>query len=165
MNDLIALGITVFVIGVLFMLTMVNVLNQYKHKADAAWNELDKQLIIRRDTVPCLLQSARIQDKRWAMLRDMRTELLKNDIPKDKRLDLEIKFGNAIEALLAIARNHEQINKNTSFLEAEKDLRHDTAVDIRAAYDKWEKYSREYDEKISKFPYSNASKIFRLKNA
>lgn len=171
MKDFIVLVITIFTLVVLFALTLLNILRQHKNKADAAWNELDKQLIIRRDTVPCLLESARIQAgseadgpfKRWEMLKNMRSELLKNNLPRDKRLDLEIKLGNAIEALCAIAKEHPEIGKDTIFLESEKDLRRDTAVEIKKAYEKWTVCSGEYNDKLHKFPYIVPAKIFRLK--
>ncbi|MFA6528575.1 MAG: LemA family protein [Candidatus Gracilibacteria bacterium] len=161
MTDLLVLTVMVFTLGVLFILTMLNVLHQHKNKAEAAWNELDKQLIIRRDTIPCLLESARIKDPRWDNLKNMRTELLNNQIDKSHRLELELKLGNAIEALIATANEYENIHKDTVFLEASKDLKRDTAVEIKKAYDKWLVYSGEYNDKRKKFPYIVAAKLMR----
>jgi len=154
MNDLIILFITFGVLLVLFMLTIINVLSHHKHKADAAWNELDRFLVVRRDTVPCMLESARIKDTRWNALMKLRNELMKNGIDRTERIDLEVKLGNAIEAFSAVAKEYESVAKNTVFLEAEKDLRKDTAVDIKKAYEKWRGYEQEYQGKRQSFPYN-----------
>ena len=89
---------------VLFMLTMWSVLAQEKTQAEAAWDELDKVWVKRRDTVPYLLESARIDDGRWKALKDKRTQLMSNQIERRQRLDLEEQLGNAIEAMIAVAR-------------------------------------------------------------
>ncbi len=161
MNILIAV-VTVFVLAILFALTMLNVLSGHKTQVEAAWDELDEIWIKRRDTVPYLLETARIDDSRWKTLKDKRTELLAFEIERSKRLELEEHLGNAIAALIATAREHDDIKHDTGFLEAEKDLRKDYQVEIDEKMKKFEDYAAEYNDKINKFPYIIAAKIFKL---
>jgi len=161
MNILIIL-VAASVLAVLFALTMLNVLAGYKVQAEAAWDELDKVWIQRRDTIPYLLEAARIDDSRWKTLKDKRAELMRFDMEKKKRLDLEEQLGNAIAAMIAIAREHDEIKHDTGFLEAEKDLRKDLQIEIDERSKKFKEYATEYNDKIGQFPYIIAAKIFRL---
>ncbi|EKD47990.1 MAG: hypothetical protein ACD_65C00182G0001 [uncultured bacterium] len=148
---------TVITLLLLFGLTLLNVLLQYKNKANAAWTELENAFIKRRDMVPLLLESARIEDPRWTVLKDKRGELLNNQIEKNKRLELEKQFGNAISAFIAIADG----NKDSVFQEAKKDLMKDIHDEINPAMQKYLDYSEEFNDKLRKFPYIIAAKIFR----
>ena len=147
---------------VLFMLTMWSVLAQEKTQAEAAWDELDKVWVKRRDTVPYLLESARIDDGRWKALKDKRTQLMSNQIERRQRLDLEEQLGNAIEAMIAVAREHEEVRHSTGFMEAEKDLRKDIPVEIDEVWRKFKASAEDYNDKLVKFPYIIAAKVFRL---
>lgn len=149
---------TVITLLLLFELTMLNVLMQYKNKTNAAWSELLKALVKRRDMVPLLLESARTDDSRWAALKTKREELLNNRIGKDAKLELEKQFGNAIEAFVAIVKD----NKNSVFHEAKKDLLKDIHEEIAPAMQKYLNYSTEFNDKLKEFPYIMAAKIFRL---
>lgn len=162
MTNILIISITIIVLAMLFVLTMLNVLSSYKTKADAAWDELDKIWIQRRDTVPYLLETARIDDTRWKALKDKRAELMKFEIDREKRIVLEEQLGNAIAAMIAVARGHEDTSRDTGFLEAEKDLRKDLQVFIDEGTKKFIDFAAEYDDKINKFPYIIAAKIFRL---
>ncbi|OIP80739.1 hypothetical protein COW94_04695 [Candidatus Peregrinibacteria bacterium CG22_combo_CG10-13_8_21_14_all_44_10] len=162
MTNVLIISITIIVLAVLFVFTMLNVLSSYKTKVDAAWDELDKIWIQRRDTVPYLLETARIDDSRWKALKDKRAELMQFEIDKTTRIELEEQLGNAIAAMIAVAREHEDIKRDTGFLEAEKDLRKDLQVFIDESTKKFEEYAAEYNDKITQFPYIIAAKIFRL---
>ncbi len=148
---------TVATLLLLFGLTMLNVLIQYKNKAGAAWTELEKTFVKRRDMVPLLLESARMEDQRWTALKNKREELLSNMIKKDKRLELEKQFGNAISAFIAVAEG----NRNSVFQEAKKNLLKDIHEEINPAMRKYLDYSEEFNDKLRKFPYIIAAKIFK----
>src|SRR3989339_1755812 len=143
--------VALVVLAILFMLTMLNVLAHDKTHADAAWDELDKAWIKRRDTVPYLLESVRLDDGRWEALKEKRAELLRNDLKKEERLKLEEELGNAIEAMIAIAREHKEIRQDTGFLEAEKDLRKDIPAEIDIMVEKFKKNAQDYNDKTKKF--------------
>lgn len=160
-NILIWATVVVVLLG-LFFLTLLNVLKQTRDKAEAAWEELDKIWVRRRDIVPYLLETAHLQEgERWQGLKNLRAELLDNHIPTDKRQELEEKFENAIEAFIAIAREHEDIRHDVGFLEAEKDLRKDIHAEIEQAKKLYEGAQAEYDDKSGKFPYIIAAKFIK----
>lgn len=161
MTNLLIAAVTVIFLFILFMLTMLNVLHQYKNKMDAAWDELDKLWVRRRDIVPYLLENTRTEDPRWKALKNKRIELLKNNIPKKERVDLEDQLENAIAAMIVVAREHDDIRRNTNFLEAEKDLRKDILTEIEGAKKIYEEAKQEYDDKSGEFPYIMAAKLIR----
>jgi len=149
----------IIILILLSVLTLLNVLLQYKKKEESAWVELEKVFIKRRDMVPLILESARIDDPRWAALKDKREKLLKNESDKQIRLELENQFENAISAFIAVADGI----RDSVFLEAKKDLLKDIRQEIDPAMKKYLDCSRELNDKLNKFPYSIAAKIFRIK--
>ncbi|MBU1019089.1 MAG: LemA family protein [Patescibacteria group bacterium] len=151
-NFLIILA-TMFFLAIMLLAAAFSIMREYKRKMDLAWDKLDKLLVYRRDVVPYLLENSRIDDGRWKALKDKRIELLKNNISRSERLDLEVQLGNAIEALIAIAREHDEISSNTNFLEAKKDI----MVEIDEALKAYEEAEKEYNDKKEKFPYSVAA--------
>ncbi len=161
MTNTIIVIVAIATLIVLGLITVLNILTQEKRKLDITWSKLDKALIKRRDTVPYLLESARISDPRWKSLKDARAALLSNQIPARQRIELEEKLGNAIEALIAIAKTDESVRTDTGFLESKKDLRKDIPTEINPLIAKWTADAEKYNDKLELFPYSIAAKIFR----
>ena len=147
---------------VLGLVTVLNILNQEKSHLDAIWAKLNKAWVVRRDTVPYLLESTRDDDPRWKALKDARATLLSIHIPSRERIELEEKLGNAIEAMVSVAKTHDSIRTDTGFLEAKKDLRKDLPTEIEPLIEKWTVAAEEYNDKLKVFPYSVAVKIFRI---
>ena len=155
------IAVAVLFLCLLLFLTMLNSLSLKKKEIDQEWRKLDRVFEKRRDTVPYLLETARINAPEWGNLKKWRTELMRNNIPRDERLELEEKMQNAAEALIVTAREHDEIRRDTGFLEAEKDIRKDMVVEIEEAQQSYEQKQQNFNDKLKKFPYIMASGFIR----
>lgn len=157
----------VFAALTLWGIVIYNLLVRDKNRVLAAWSDIDVQLKRRHDLIPKLVDAVRQYASYESATISAITELRNHSqslTDVAEKGEVEIKLGDQLHRLIAIAEDYPDLKASSSFLDLQKNLS-DVEEHIQYARRYYNGAVRNLNIRIDSFPDMFIARLFRFRPA
>ncbi len=164
--NILIIGSAVVLILVLWAIVGVRHLKHLCSEIHYQWKILDEGLRKRHNLLPNLIETVRSvlqgQDELMEQVIKERMKAAKEYFPGAKKIELEHDLSKTIDKVIDLGRSHQELGKNTNFLELRKEI-DDLEKNIEMKAGKYNKMVRAYNRHRRAVLLKPLSFVFKFK--